>query len=232
MNSVNGVPVADRAGAVRELLRQRAVAAGLVAADANDRQLDEGIDMLLEREVVTPAPDEDECRRYYTQNQARFVAGELVMVRHILFAVTPGVPLAPLRQRAEQALHELCEQPERFAERARALSNCPSGARDEGRLGQLSRGACVPEFEQAIFGTPALGVLRQLVRTRYGFHIVAIDQRIAGLTLPFAAVHQTIAAQLSVQVTRKALEQYVALLAGQADICGVELTRAESPLMQ
>src|SRR5262245_7022054 len=51
--------------AARELLRQRAVAAGLVAEDAGASESDAAIERLLEREVVTPEPGEEECRRYY-----------------------------------------------------------------------------------------------------------------------------------------------------------------------
>lgn len=231
MSSVNGVAVTDRLGAVRELLRQRAVALGLVSADANNQSLDDAIEALLDREIKTPEPSEDECRRFYAQNQADFTAGELVFARHILFAVTPGVPVGPLRSKAEQTLDELCRHPERFADRARELSNCPSG-RHDGNLGQLSRGECAPEFEQAIFGMAATGLRRRLVNTRYGFHIIAIDGRVAGQLVPFEAVHEKIAAHLAEQVGRKALAQYVAVLAGKADVQGVDLNAAASPLIQ
>lgn len=231
MSTVNGVAVADRPGAVRELLRQRAVVLGLIAADANEGFQDEAIEALLDREVKTPEPTEDECRRFYAQQQAEFIAGELVFARHILFAVTPGVPVNPLRSKAEQTLAELSQHPERFAERARELSNCPSG-QHEGNLGQLSRGECAPEFEKAIFGATATGVLTRLVNTRYGFHIVAVDKRVPGQLVPFEAVHEKIAAHLAEAVGRKALEQYVAVLAGKADVQGVDLVATASPLVQ
>ncbi len=231
MSAVNGVPVGDRLGAVRELLRQRGIALGFIGADAADKVLEDGIEALLEREVKTPEPTTDECRRFYAQNQADFTAGELVFARHILFAVTPGVPVVPLRSKAEQTLAELRQHPERFAERARELSNCPSGQHD-GNLGQLSRGECAPEFEKAIFGSTATGVLARLVNTRYGFHIVAIDGRVAGQLVPFEAVHERIAAHLAEEVGRKALEQYVTVLAGKADVQGVDLNPASSPLIQ
>ena len=231
MSTVNGVAVADRLGAVRELLRQRALALGLIAADANEGFQDDAIEALLDREVKTPEPTADECRRFYTQQQADFIAGELVFARHILFAVTPGVPVNPLRSKAEQTLAELSQHPERFAERARELSNCPSG-QQEGNLGQLSRGECAPEFEKAIFGATATGVLTRLVNTRYGFHIVAVDKRVPGQLVPFEAVHEKIAAHLAEAVGRKALEQYVAVLAGEADVQGVDLDATASPLVQ
>lgn len=231
MSSVNGVAVTDRVGAVRELLRQRGVAVGLIGADAAGNALEEGIEALLGREVRTPEPQEDECRRFYARHQADFIAGELVFARHVLFGVTPGVPLGPLRSKAEQTLAELSRQPERFAERARELSNCPSG-RHGGSLGQLSRGECAPEFEKAIFDATATGVLTRLVTTRYGFHIVAIDKRVAGQRVPFEAVREKIAARLTEQVSRKALEQYVAVLAGKADVQGVDLNAATTPLVR
>ena len=52
-------------------------------------------------------------------------------MRHILFAVTPGVDVNALRQRAEACLLDVrCATPDgqdRFATAARATSNCPSG---------------------------------------------------------------------------------------------------------
>ena len=230
LSSVNGVAVADRPGAVRELLRQRAVAVGLLAPDTQDERLDDGIETLLDREVRTPEPTADECRRFYAQHPGDFTAGELAFARHILFAVTPGVPVGALRATAERTLAELCEYPERFADRARQLSNCPSGSQD-GNLGQLARGECAPEFEAAIFG-PAAGLLKQLVRTRFGFHIVAIDRRVEGQRIPFEAVREKIAAHLAAEVRRKALYQYVSVLAGTAELEDVDLATAGSPLVQ
>jgi peptidyl-prolyl cis-trans isomerase C len=116
-------------------------------------------------------------------------------------------------------------EPSRFTELAGRHSNCPSGERG-GNLGQLSRGECVPEFKQALFEGRATGVLPRLVKTRFGFHIVAIDQRMAGRLVPYEAVREQVAAQLYAAVQEKALKQYVQILAGRA---GVELPGTETP---
>lgn len=93
---VNGVEVdaarfaSAKAAAARELVRQRAVVTGLLGADAADDDIDAAIERLLEREVRTPEPTEAECRQYYDANPKRFVSGELVAARHILFQVTPA----------------------------------------------------------------------------------------------------------------------------------------------
>jgi len=230
MITVNGVEVADRAAAVRELLRQRAVVLGLIAASASESG-DDILERLLDLEVSTPDPTEEECRRFYQAQAKAFTAGELVFVRHILFAVTPGVPVAPLRSKAEEVLRELQREPALFEARAKALSNCPSGQQG-GHLGQLSRGESVPEFEREVFADQVLGILPRLVNTRYGFHIVAIDGRVPGRQVPFEAVRAQIAQRLQESVREKALQQYVAVLAGQFEVRGIDLGAAASPLVQ
>lgn len=236
--SVNGVAVADeewptpRMAAVHELLRQRAVALGWLGEEETEpAAIEQAIERVLAEEVSIPETDETACQRYYAQHGQRYRSGELVFARHILFQITPGAPVASVRAVAEAMLAELHEHPERFAERARSHSNCPSGEVG-GELGQLQRGSTVPEFEQALFEDSALGVLSQLVKTRFGFHVVAVDKRIPGELLPFDQVRERVAEDLRRDAEARALRQYVSVLAGQADLQGVELDAAASPLVQ
>lgn len=236
--SINGVAVdpaswpTPELAAVRELLRQRAVVTGLLRAEAADRDTESAaIEALLEHEVITPAPAEDECRRYYDAHPEMFRSGDLVFARHILFQVTPGARLALVREQAEQTLAQVLAAPEDFETCALTLSNCPSG-RQGGNLGQIGRGETVAEFEKALFADGALGILPHLVKTRFGFHIVAIDRRVAGERLPFEAVRERIASALTEQVQRAALSQYVRVLAGRADVRGIDLEAVDTPLVQ
>jgi len=217
---------ADQLGAVRALLAARAAELGIDGADDEAR-----IEGLLDREVAVPEPTEAECRRFYDHHPELVTAGELVAVRHILFAVVPGVPVDALARTAEKALVEVRANPERFAEIARQFSNCPSGQHG-GNLGQLQRGETVPEFEQAVFGADTTGILPRLVNTRYGFHVIAVDERAPGKLLPFAAVKESIAARLVERVRAKALVQYVRLLAAEAGLEGLGFDAATSPLVQ
>ena len=217
--------------AVRELLRQQAVALGFLAAGADDAAVTAGIEQLLEREVTTPSPTEEECRRYYDAHAEEFRSGDLVCARHILFQITPGCHVDLVRAEAEQTLAQLLAAPVDFEACALTLSNCPSG-RQGGNLGQISRGDTVPEFERALFRLQPTGILRELVKTRHGFHIVAIDQRIPGATLPFEAVRDRVAERLKAGVEERALRQYVSILAGQAKVTGLDLQSATSPLVQ
>ena len=236
--SVNGIAVAPDEGeplelaAVRELLRQRAVVDGLLDPDEADAVLvTEAVEELLSREVSTPEPVEDEMRRYYDSHAAEFRSGDLVNVRHILFQVTAAVNVPQIRARAEETLNILLKQPEQFGDLARELSNCPSGE-NGGILGQLGRGDTVPEFEKVLFSPGRTGVSRDLVKTRFGFHIIAVDQRIPGKVLPFELVRDQIATRLKAVVEARALRQYVNVLAGGAVLEGVDLGATATPLVQ
>jgi peptidyl-prolyl cis-trans isomerase C len=236
--TVNGIAVAPGEGeplelaAVRELLRQRAVVDGLLDPDEADAVLvTEAVEELLSREVSTPEPVEDEMRRYYDSHAAEFRSGDLVNVRHILFQVTAAVNVPQIRARAEETLNILLKQPERFADLARELSNCPSGE-NGGILGQLGRGDTVPEFEKVLFSPSRTVVSRDLVKTRFGFHIISIDQRIPGKQLPFDMVRDEVASRLRTSVEERALRQYVNVLAGGAALEGVDLGATSTPLVQ
>jgi len=236
--SVNGVEIiageesTAELAAARELLRQRAVEVGLLEPEeTGEAAAGEALEALLAREVVTPEPTEEECRRYYEGHPQEFQSGDLVHARHILFQITPSVRVPEMRARAEQTLNELLREPERFAAVAAELSNCPSGQQG-GNLGQIARGDTVPEFERVLFQLGPDGLLPEVVKTRFGFHLVAVDRRIPGAKVPFDAVRDGIAKRLRAMVEEKALRQYVSVLAGRADICGANLDAAETPLIQ
>jgi peptidyl-prolyl cis-trans isomerase C len=231
---VNGVAVdagahpSPEAAAAHELLRQRAVRLGLADETADKDALDQAIEKLLEGEVAEPVPGHEECRRYYEAHLQEFTSDEIAFARHILFQVTPGVPVPALRAKAELMLADLMRDPSRFEELAREFSNCPSGAHG-GNLGQLSRGGCVPEFERALFNGTYVGVYPQLVNTRFGFHILVVDRRESGRLIPFEMAHEQIAARLAEGVQRTTLAQYVARLAIASEIRGADLSCLDWP---
>lgn len=217
--------------AVHELLRQRAFVLGLVNDSASEKEMELAIERTLAEEVAVPEPTDEECRRWYEANAGRFRSGDLVCARHILFQITPGSPVPAVRGLAESMLQELRANPQLFEERARKHSNCPSGEHG-GNLGQLQRGETVPEFEKALFEDETIGMLPRLVTTRHGFHIIAVDRRIKGKQVPYELVNEEVAAELRKRSETRALSQYVRVLAGSAEIEGVELDAAASPLVQ
>jgi len=236
-----------RQRACSELLRQAAIRDGLLAptdAAPGDGVLSEAasqaIDAWLERELQLPEPSEEACRRHHAAHPARYRTGQRVRVRHVLFAVTPGVDVAALRNRAEACLLDVrCHDGKAnagasstgFERAARELSNCPSGA-EGGELGWLTPADCAPEFAREIFGHVEIGVLPRLVHSRFGLHVVEVLEREGGEPQSFASVRGAVAMALRQQTYVTALRQCLQLLAGQASVEGVDLDAAQTPLVQ
>lgn len=229
-----------RQRACTELLRQAAMQAGLLATDdpaplggACTEAASLAIEALLDRELHLPEPGEEACRRHHAAHLPRYAQGERAWVRHVLFAVTPGVDVNALRRRAEACLLDLrCEgSATRFATVAGSTSNCPSAAQG-GDLGWLTAQDCAPEFAHEVLGRSEIGVLPRLVATRFGLHVVEVLAREPGTQPPFEAVRSAVAQALRQQAFATALRQYLQLLAGQARIEGVELESSDTPLVQ
>ncbi|MBS0392286.1 MAG: peptidylprolyl isomerase [Comamonadaceae bacterium] len=230
-----------RQRACTELLRQEAQCQGLLAQDdepgldgATSQAATQAIEQLLERALQVPEPSEEACRRYHAAHPTLAGEGERLRLRHVLFAVTPGVEVKLLRQRAESVLLDVrCADDggTRFAEAARQWSNCPSGAQG-GELGWLTQADCAPEFARDIFGKSEIGVLSRLVHSRFGLHVVEVCEREAGRALAFEEVQASVALLLRQQAWVNALRQYLQLLAGAAEVEGVQLDAADTPLVQ
>ncbi len=230
---------AARALAVRQLLLSRANEIGLSGSPAIDAEgrsetsEDAAIRELIEQEIAVPQASEEECRRYYENNRARFCTEPLWEARHILIAADPAD--APARdaakKTAERLIGVLVDRPGEFAGMAAEFSSCPS-AQQGGNLGQLTRGSTVAEFETALEKLGEGETTNMPVETRYGFHIIRLGRRIAGRGLPFEMVHERISGWLEAGAWSKAVSQYIALLASDADITGVDLVGADGPLVQ
>lgn len=223
---------ACRALAIRELLSQEAARLGTTAAPETDEAgraetaEEAAMRALLEQEAPTPQPTDEECLRYYENNRARFRSATIVEAAHILIAASPHDrdARAAAGIRAQALAEHLGRNPADFADLAAEFSACTS-AQHGGNLGQLSCGDTVPEFEAALEKLRDGEIGGAPVETRYGFHIIRLDRRIEGRQMPFERVHERIRDYLSEAVRRRALAQYVAVLAGRADVQGVDFQR-------
>lgn len=233
---------ATEALVVRELLVQEARRQGLTPAPhvsdngrRGRRETDDNalIRQLLESALSVPAADEDSCQRYYDNNRRRFMSQDLYEASHILLAASPDDEVAyqELVDKAMKIISYLQTSPASFEGIAREKSDCPSG-KDGGRLGQVSRGDTVPEVETFLVALEAGQLCPVPVKSRYGVHVLRLDHKIEGRQLPFDAVQQRIADYLQEASWRRALSQFVQLLAGRAEIKGIQFNAASSPLVQ
>ncbi len=226
---------AARALVIRELLLQRARHLGVAPTPISDaegrRETDDEAIMraLVEREVTVPEPDDATCRRFYENNRNRFRSPDIYEASHILFATLPADKAAHAQARADAdaVLATLQENPDSFATLAQAYSRCPSAAQG-GNLGQITAGQTTPEFEQALFALEPGQLCAEPVATRYGFHVIRLERKHEGRTLPFELVADRIADYLRESVRRQADAQYIARLVSAAKIEGIELAGADA----
>lgn len=232
-NRQEAVFLACQALVIRELLQQRIQALGLqVTPHAGEPAEEAAIRALIECEVPLPVADEAACQQFFERNRQRYASAPLLAARHILLAcpADDADERDAMRAQAEQLISQLQQPGADFAALAMAHSACPSKAQG-GALGQISKGQTVPEFERQLFRLP-LGLASQPLESRYGFHVVWVDQRIEGQLLPYEAVEGSIRAELNQRVWQVAVAQYLKGLVGEADIQGIILDGAESPLVQ
>ena len=233
-----------RERAFTELLRQEAVKLGLLSRiedlQAPNLTLEqkEIINGMLESEVFSPEPTLEEAKRYYDTHHSQYKVGQAIWVRHILFAVTPGVNVQALAHRAEIILLELLNKTvtlERFAQLAKELSNCPSGAQG-GDLGWLTPQDCAHEFAKALFFQNEFsqnrGLRPRLLHSRYGFHIVDVLEINPGHLPDFTQLLSQITFSLQWQSRATTLGQYMRRLVGRAHVKGLVLESDASQLLQ
>jgi len=144
----------------------------------------------LRQGIVVPSR---EVERYYNDNIELFSTPEQVRASHILFK-TEGKDEAAVRAAAEKVLQEARGGAD-FAALAKKHSEDESNAALGGDLDYFSRGRMVPEFEAVVFGAQP-GLIPNLVKTGYGFHIIKVVDAKAGTTRTFEEVQPQIREQL------------------------------------
>ncbi len=220
---------AARALAVRALLLQEAARRGLTAdpQETLPGQLETAdealIRQLLDLAVEPEAVSEDDLRTHYDAHPDRYRAPSLFEAAHILIPL--GEDPHAARHLAEAVLAQVLTDPRRFDDLARDSSACPSRA-NGGRLGQISAGDTVPEFEAALETLDEGQIGAEVVASRYGFHIIRLDARARGEVLPFEAVRGPMLAAQEKAAWMRASRRFIAGLADAAEVTGITLQAA------
>ena len=144
---------------------------------------------------------EKEIQSYYEYNAKMYSQPKQVKAKHILFKVdqddTEEVK-NKVKERAEKVL-EKARKGEDFAALAEGYSEGPSKSQG-GDLGYFKTGQMEPPFEEAAFALKK-GEISDLVQTRFGYHIILVeDIKEAGMT-PLEQVREDILAALTGNLT-------------------------------
>jgi peptidyl-prolyl cis-trans isomerase D len=143
---------------------------------------------------------EEEAKKFYDENAAKFQGNEQRHASHILIGVSATASAdakAEAKKKAEQVLAEVKKNPAKFAELAKKYSQDPGSAEKGGDLGTFGRGAMVKPFEEAVYAMKA-GDVSGLVQSDFGYHIIKLNE-ISGQSQGFDAMKAQIRAELMYQ---------------------------------
>lgn len=132
------------------------------------------IDELAKQERVTT----EEAKKYFQEHSDEFGRPEERRASHILLTASAEITeeaRAEVKKRAEQILHEIQQNPERFEELAAEVSEDPGSAKMGGDLGFFGKGLMVNTFEDEVF-TMQPEEIRGPVETLFGFHIIKLSE--------------------------------------------------------
>lgn len=184
----------------------------LTDSNVSDEQLERTLrDQAIQYEIGGELADDvtdDDVRTAFDQAEGQY--GERREVRHIL---------TETRAQARDALERI-EGGEDFADVAADVSIDPGSGANGGDLGEIGRGATVPEFEEAAFGAE-VGELVGPVESQFGFHVIEVTDTIDAQD--FSEVRDEIRTQLELTTRGQAFSEFVTEL-----IEDVEVTVADA----
>lgn len=225
---------AAHALATKALLLRRAAELGLEPAPERDEGGREEtaeaalVRAVLESEIEITPPTEEECRRVYDAQRVSFRSADLYEASHMLIEPRSDADdhVEAARMAAATLAAALTAGESGFADLARSHSACPSGATG-GSLGQLRRGDLVCEVEETLLALAPGQVAPSPVRSRFGWHVLRLDRRIAGRDLPFEVAAEAIRVRLESHAWTAAATRYVVALAEATRGKGVVATLDE-----
>ncbi len=141
---------------------------------------------------------DEEVRAEYEQTKHNFGVPEERKASHILVQVGADASedeIAQAKAKAEKLLAEVKAAPETFGDVARKSSDDPGSAPSGGDLGFFGHGAMVKPFEDAVFGAGE-GLLPEIVRSDFGFHILRVDEIRPATIPPLEQVRERIESEL------------------------------------
>lgn len=160
------------------------------------------LDTLKQRVSVS----EDDLRRAYAENQARYGIPEERRTSHILIQVAAAASAdqkKAARAKIDGLLAQLRQNPAAFAELARKHSDDPGSAANGGDLEFSAReGMASKAYADAAFSLKK-GEISGVVESEYGLHIIQLTEVRGGSVKPFEAVRAEIETDARKQLAQR-----------------------------
>jgi len=161
---------------------------------------------------------DEEARRYYDEHQEQFKDIPQVKIRHLLVAV-PQQPTRDDVLRAKSRIEEaqvLMKLGAKFSTVAKQYADGPL-ASSSGEIWTMKRGELAPELEQTALALP-IGQVSGIITNPAGFHLIQVEERVAGQILPFDQVKEAARNTLFDQKAEAKFKEWVQTLKAKASV--------------
>ena len=172
-----------------------------------------------------PQVSDADLQAYYNAHQASYQVKEQVKARHILIAVPDGSDAktdAAAKAKADDLLKQI-KAGGNFAALAATNSDDPGSKKQGGELPFMKPGDTVPEFDKALFSLQP-GQTSDVVHTKFGYHIIQVEQHDLAHLKPVTEVKSDIVPILEQQKTAAAEQAFANTLAAETKSGGFDKT--------
>ncbi|NLC66677.1 MAG: peptidylprolyl isomerase [Clostridium sp.] len=153
----------------------------------------------MDRIMSTIKVEDEEAKKVYEANPERYAGQESVNASHILVED---------EETAKEVLDKINSGELEFAQAAVEYSKCPSKEQG-GNLGDFQRGMMVKEFEDAAFSLEPGELMKEPVKSQFGYHIVLTNDKNSPEVKPYEEVKDEINKKM---LQDKQLEYYTKLI--------------------
>lgn len=148
---------------------------------------------------------DEEARAWFAKNHAAVALPPRIQVRHI-FLPTLDHPADEAELKLKEALTRLTSQQTDFATLTKELSEDPATKDSGGELGWMTRDRLPQDFADPLFSMPEK--MPQLMRTKLGWHIVEVTNRLPAEPRNYDAARLEIFAALEAIKRRDAVTNF------------------------
>jgi peptidyl-prolyl cis-trans isomerase C len=156
------------------------------------------------------AVSDEDVKQYYEANKDKFKVPEQIRARHILVKVSPKATDAEKKQAKEkiEELRERLHKGEDFAKLASQYSDDLGTKKRGGDTDYFGRGKMVKPFEDAAFSLKP-GEISDTVETRFGYHVIKVEDRKEARTMGLEEVRATISDNIRNDRLNSKAEEFV-----------------------